>query len=74
MAMGRPKASLHLAPEQKEQLEGIVRSRTLPAGLVKRARVVLLSAAGKTTKRLRSKWDGATRPSASGADDSWSRM
>jgi putative transposase len=46
MVMGRPKASLHLAAEQKEQLEGIVRSRTLPAGLVKRARVVAVECGG----------------------------
>lgn len=62
MVMGRPKASLHLAAEQKEQLEGIVRSRTLPAGLVKRARVVLLSAAGKTNQEIAQQlgWSNAT--------------
>lgn len=52
MAMGRPKAPLILTPEQREQLEGIVRSRSLPAGLVKRARIVLLSAAGKTNQEI----------------------
>jgi len=52
MAMGRPKAPLVLTAEQQKQLEGIVRSRTLPAGLVKRARIVLLSAAGKANQEI----------------------
>ncbi len=52
MAMGRPKAPLVLTAEQQEQLEGIARSRTLPAGLVKRARIVLLSAAGKANQEI----------------------
>jgi putative transposase len=33
MAMGRPKAALVLRPEQREQLEGMASSRSLPAGL-----------------------------------------
>jgi hypothetical protein len=32
--MGRPKAALVLRPEQREQLEGMASSRSLPAGLV----------------------------------------
>lgn len=52
MAMGRPKAPLVLTPEQREQLNGIVKSRSLPAGLVSRARIVLLSAAGKTNQAI----------------------
>jgi putative transposase len=52
MAMGRPKAPLVLTAEQQQQLEGIARSRTLPAGLVKRARIVLLSAAGKANQEI----------------------
>jgi putative transposase len=52
MAMGRPKAALILTPEQREQLEGMVKSRSLPAGLVSRARIVLLSAAGKTNQEI----------------------
>jgi putative transposase len=52
MAMGRPKAPLVLTVEQRQQLEGIVRSRTLPAGLVRRARIVLLSAAGKANQEI----------------------
>src|SRR5215471_18119272 len=52
MAMGRPKAELVLRPEQREQLESLAASRSLPAGLVSRARIVLLSAAGKTNQQI----------------------
>ena len=43
MAVGRPKAALILTPEQREQLESLASSRSLPAGLVMRARIILLS-------------------------------
>jgi putative transposase len=52
MAMGRPKAALVLRPEQREQLEGMASSRSLPAGLVSRARIILLSACGKTNLQI----------------------
>src|SRR4030088_2625659 len=52
MAMGRPKAVLVLSPQQREQLEGLANSRSLPAGLVLRARIILLSAAGKTNQQI----------------------
>ena len=52
MAMGRPKAALVLRPEQREQLEGMASSRSLPAGLVRRARIILLSASGKTNLQI----------------------
>ena len=52
MAMGRPKAQLVLRPEQREQLEGLASSRSLPAGLVSRARIILLSASGKTNMQI----------------------
>ena len=52
MAMGRPKAMLVLSPEQREQLESMANSRSLPAGLVTRARIILLSAAGKTNQQI----------------------
>ena len=45
MAMGRPKAALVLSPEQRAQLESMASSRSLPAGLVTRVRIVLLSGA-----------------------------
>ena len=40
MAMGRPKAVLLLDAEQREQLEGFANSRSFPAGLVRRAKIV----------------------------------
>jgi transposase len=52
MALGRPKAALVLRPEQREQLEGMASSRSLPAGLVSRARIVLLSASGKSNLQI----------------------
>ena len=52
MAMGRPKAALVLSLGQREQLEGMAHSRSLPAGLVIRARIVLLSASGKTNQQI----------------------
>src|SRR5258708_29320491 len=52
MAMGRPKAALVLNPQQRERLESLASSRSLPAGLVRRARVILLSAAGKTNMKI----------------------
>ena len=54
MAMGRPKAELVLRPEQREQPESLVSSQSLPAGLVSRARIVLLSASGKTNMQIAS--------------------
>src|SRR5713226_7953626 len=52
MAMGRPKAALGLSLEQRAQLESMASSRSLPAGLVTRARIVLLSAAGKMNQQI----------------------
>lgn len=52
MAMGRPKAALVLSSGQREQLESIASSRSLPAGLVNRARIVLMSAAGKANQQI----------------------
>ena len=52
MAMGRPKAVLVLSAEQRAQLESMASSRSLPAGLVTRVRIVLLSAAGKMNQEI----------------------
>jgi len=46
MKTGRPRAPLTLNTEEREQLQSMVRSRSLPAGLVRRARIVLLAADG----------------------------
>jgi hypothetical protein len=40
MVLGRPKAVLVLSPQQREQLESLASSRALPAGLVRRARII----------------------------------
>ena len=52
MAMGRPKAALVLDTELREQLESLANSRSLPAGLVRRAKIILLSASGKTNREV----------------------
>ena len=52
MAMGRPKAMLVLTEQDREQLGGLASSRSLPAGLVNRARIILLSAGGKTNQQI----------------------
>ncbi len=52
MAMGRPKATLVLDSELREQLESLANSRSLPAGLVRRAKIILLSASGKTNREI----------------------
>ncbi len=48
MALGRPKAELILTFEQQEQLNGMAASRSLPAGLVMRARIILMSVEGQS--------------------------
>jgi len=52
MAMGRPKAALVLSAGQREQLESMAKSRSLPAGLVTRVRIILLSASGKMNQEI----------------------
>ena len=52
MAMGRPKAALVLDAEQREQLESLANSHSLPAGLVRRAKIILLSASRKTNREV----------------------
>ena len=44
--MGRPNAAVVLAEQEREQLEALTRSRSMPHSLVRRARIVLLSAKG----------------------------
>ena len=52
MTWGRPKAALVLSAEQREQLESLAKSRSLSAGLVRRARIILLSASGQTNMQI----------------------
>jgi len=49
---GATESGLGLRPEQREQLEGMASSRSLPAGLVSRARIILLSSSGKTNMQI----------------------
>jgi putative transposase len=46
MAMGRPKAELTLSEDERAQLTSLARSRSLPAGLVQRAALILACAEG----------------------------
>jgi transposase len=49
---GRPKQPLELSAQAREQLNGIAQSRALPHGIVRRARMVLLSAGGMSNTRI----------------------
>jgi putative transposase len=55
MGTGRPKTPLTLSREERKQLESLVSSRSLPHGLVRRARIVLLAAEGITNKAIADK-------------------
>ena len=46
MITGRPKKPVILSEEEHEQLNAIVNSRSLPHGLARRARIVLMAADG----------------------------
>ncbi|MGH6920521.1 MAG: IS630 family transposase [Geminicoccaceae bacterium] len=52
MTMGRPKAELVLSEEERVQLQSLARSRSLPAGLVRRANIVLACAAGASNSAV----------------------
>ena len=52
MVMGQSKAALVLSPAQREQLECMASSRSLPAGQVSRVRIILMSASGKTNQQI----------------------
>ena len=52
MAMGRPKAELVLSEEEAAQLQSLVRSRSLPAALVRRANIVLACAEGASNSAV----------------------
>src|SRR5205823_6243518 len=49
---GRPRVPLTLAPPERAELESFARSRALPAGLVRRAQMLLLSADGVTNTAI----------------------
>ncbi len=50
--MARPKLPLHLSPEQRAQLQGLVQAPSTPQKLVRRARIALLAAEGKDNKQI----------------------
>lgn len=52
MRTGRPKAELLLSDEERLQLQSFVRSRSLPAALSARARIVLSSADGEPNSAI----------------------
>ena len=52
MAMGRPKAELVLSEDEQSQLASLSRSRSIPAVLVARARIVLAAAGGEPNSEI----------------------
>ena len=55
MRTGRPSATIVLAEEERQQLQALAGSRSLPYGLVSRARIVLLAAEGNTNQVIAQK-------------------
>jgi len=52
MRTGRPKAQLVLTDQERAELLAFARSRSLPAGLSRRARIVLSSAEGEANSAI----------------------
>ncbi len=52
MKTGRPKKPLTVSTEERKQLESLVSSRSLPHGLVRRVRIVLMAADGMSNKAI----------------------
>ncbi len=55
MITGRPKAPMLLSEPEQKQLKSIVSSRSLPAGIVSRARIVLMAAEGISNHQISEK-------------------
>ena len=55
MALGRPLQPIALTHEIKEHLLSIIRSRALPHGLVRRAKIILMAAEGYNNKSIAEK-------------------
>ena len=55
MKTGRPKKTLRLAKEEYEQLRSLTASRSLPHGLVRRVRIVLMAADGLANRSIAEK-------------------
>jgi len=52
MITGRPKKPIILSEEEREQLNAIANSRSLPHGLVRRASIILLAADGISSNKI----------------------
>ena len=50
--MGRPNRVVVLTALEREQLEALARSRSMPHALVRRVNIVLLSAAGLSNQAI----------------------
>jgi putative transposase len=57
MPMGRPKTPLLLNSEENAQLRAVAASRSLPHGLVLRAKIILLSASGMSNQAIAARLD-----------------
>ena len=55
MITGRPKKPVAFSDEEHEQLTAIANSRSLPHGVVRRARIILLDADGMSSKAIASR-------------------
>ena len=71
MPRGRPLLSLTLDDDQREQLQAVARSTSLPHGLVLRARMILACAEVLSIRAVAERVGTSPQaPSASGADAS----
>jgi DNA-binding NarL/FixJ family response regulator len=50
MKTGRPRIPIVLSTEDQRQLNAIVNSRSLPHGLITRAKIILMAAEGETNR------------------------
>ena len=57
MARGRPKAELMLSESEQAQLSSIAGSRSMPAALTLRARIVLAAVAGQTNRAIAERFE-----------------
>jgi putative transposase len=55
MKTGRPRTPIVLSPEDQSQLNAIANSRSLPHGLVTRAKIILMAAEGETNRIIAEK-------------------
>ena len=70
MPLGRPKLALALTDDARRQLESIARSRSVPAALNQRAKIVLACAAGTSNSNVPRNFVHRAPPSGNGVVDS----